>query len=335
MKYFPGIMGVVKWALLLLLLQGCAVIVFPSLYPRKSGLQEIEVESSEGWFVSDKILLVDISGFISSSESRGLLGSSTNLVDDMKEILRMAEKDANIRALILRINTPGGEVTASDIIYEELMDFKKKTGKAVVAEMMGMATSGGYYIAMAADRIYAHPTSLTGNIGVVSIFPRLQELSARVGIDVRVVKSGDKKDIGSMWREFTTEERNILQSLIDDYYNQFLERIGENRKNLERDKIKELADGRVYTARQALEAGLIDGIAYLPEAIKKAQIEAGVSDASVIMYKRSHQYRENIYSMLGGANPEASKNTQIGLINVDAQGLSLERGPQFLYLWLP
>jgi protease-4 len=285
--------------------------------------------------VNDKILLVDVSGFISSYESRGLLGSSKNAVDEMKEILKKAEEDPNIRALILRINTPGGEVTASDILYHEIKNFKEKTGKSVIAEMMGLATSGGYYVAMAADKVYAHPTSLTGNIGVVSIFPRLEDLSAKVGIDIRVIKSGDKKDIGSMWREFTSEERTILQSLIDEYYNQFLDRIVENRKNLDRTKIRELADGRVYTARQALEAGLIDGIAYLPDAIKKAQEEVGISDSSVIMYKRPHEYKENIYSATGVPIPQASGNTQIGLINVDAAGFSFDTGPQFMYLWLP
>lgn len=335
MRFLTRFLSTVKWIVLLLMVQGCAVVVFPSLYPRKGSLQEIEVESPEGWFVKDKILMVDVSGFLSSRESKGLFGSSRNVVDEMKEILRKAENDPKIRCLILRINTPGGEVTSSDILYHELMNFKQKTGKPIIAEMMGLATSGGYYVAMAADKVYAHPTSLTGNIGVVSIFPRLEELGYKVGIDIRVIKSGDKKDIGSMWREFTKEERSILQSLIDEYYGQFLDKVAENRKNLDRAKITELADGRVYTARQALEAGLIDGIAYLPEAIEKAQMEAGISDSSVIMYKRSHEYKENIYSTSANPVPSVSANTQIGLINVDAPGFSLDTGPQFLYLWLP
>jgi protease-4 len=335
MRFSARILWAIKWIVLLLTLQGCAIVVIPSLYPRKGSLQEIQVQNPEGWFVKDKILMVDVSGFISSSEGRGLFGSSKNMVDEMKEILKKAAEDPKIRAVILRINTPGGEVTASDILYHEITNFKKNTGKAVIAEMMGMATSGGYYVAMAADKVYAHPTSLTGNIGVVSIFPRLQELSAKVGIDVRVIKSGDKKDIGSMWREFTSEEQAILQSLIDDYYNQFLDKIRENRKNLDQAKIRELADGRVYTARQALEAGLIDGIAYLPDAIVNAREQAGIFDAAVVMYKRPQEYKENIYSAIGAPVPQASGNTQIGFINVDAQGISLDKGPQFLYIWLP
>jgi len=321
-------------ALSVLLLQGCAVVIFPSLHPRKGRLEETEVESARGWFVKEKILLVDISGFLSSEEKRGLLGSSKNVVDELKEILRKAEQDSRIKAVVLRINTPGGGVTTSDIIYNELKSFRERTGTPIIVEMMGMATSGGYYIAMAADRIFAHPTTLTGNIGVVSVFPRLEELTSKIGVDIRVIKSGDKKDIGSMWRDFSPEEKQILQSLIDDYYEQFISRVIENRANLDKERIRELADGRVFTARQALEAGLIDGIAYLPETLCAARELAGIRDSSVVMYKRAYEYKENIYSATGKIIPHVSGNTQIGLINVGGKGFPFS-GPEFLYLWLP
>jgi len=235
--------------------------------------------------------------------------------------------------VVLRIDTPGGGVTASDIIYREIREFRERTGKPVIAQMMGMAASGGVYISMAADRIYAHPTTLTGNIGVISVFPRLEGLAGKIGMDVRVIKSGDKKDIGSMWRDFTPEERRILQSVIDEYYGKFLEVVLESRGNAGSSRLREIADGRVLTAWQALEAGLIDGVCYLPESIEKAKEESGISDSVVVTYKRRHEYRENIYSLHGSEAPSA--RTQIGLFNVDAGGVSMDTTPRFMYLWAP
>ena len=318
-----------------LFLQACVFVYVPDIYPRKTELGEVEVQEPEGWFVGDKVLIVDISGFLTSVDSGGLFGRSENMIDVIKEVLRKAEEDRFIKAVILRIDTPGGDVTTSNILYKEIKDFKERSGKAVIAEMMGMATSGGYYVAMAADRVYAHPTTITGNIGVVSIFPRLEGLASKIGVDVRVIKSADKKDMGSMWRQFSPEEREIFQSLINDYYQQFLDVISENRKGLNREEIRRLADGRVYTARQALHAGLIDGIAYLPEAIKFARQQAGIQDSSVVMYKRAREYKENIYSLSPYIPPQTKMKTQIGLFNLDTSGLLFQTGPRFLYLWMP
>jgi protease IV len=317
-----------------ILLQSCAIVVFPGLRSRKSNFEEIEVKEARGWFTINKVLLVDISGILTSEGHSGLLGSKINNVDELKEILKKAEKDPSIKALVLRINSPGGGITASDIMYHELMEFKKSTGKIIIAEMMGVAASGGYYISMATDKVLAHPTTVTGSIGVISIFPKIEDLANKIGVNMRVIKSGSKKDIGSLWRDFDPEEREILQSLIDEYYEKFLDIIALNRTNLERDKIRELADGRIFTAKQALDSGLIDGIAYLDDAINMAMQDAGVKDASVVMYKRSMDYRENIYSM-GDFTGKASNDTQIGLINLNLEGLSPYSGPRFMYLWLP
>ncbi len=318
-----------------LLLEGCAIVVFPGLYPRKTKLREVKVQEAEGWFVTKKILLIDVSGILVSTEHTSIFGSSKNAPDGLKEILKKAEEDPHIKAVLLRIDSPGGDVTTCDVLYRELKDFKEKTGKVIVAEMMNLAASGGYYVAMAADKVYAHPTTLTGSIGVIAIFPKLEGLASKIGIDIRTIKSGDKKDIGSMWRDFKPEERKILQSLIDQYYEHFLDVIAENRPNLSRQKLRHLADGRVFTAQQALDAGLIDGIAYLSEAIKLAQKEAGISDSKVVMYRRAHQFKNNIYSLAPGLLPKTSINAQIGLVNLDAEGFSLNPVPRFLYLWQP
>jgi len=316
-------------------MQGCAVIIMPSFYPRKDKLVEVDIQKPEGWFVSEKVLVVDITGILTSSDRGGIFGSSENMVDEIKEVLKKAEMDPSIKSLVLRINSPGGDVTSSDILYNELKEFRKNTGKIVIAEIMGLAASGGYYISLAADKIYAHPTSLTGNIGVIATFPKLENLTSKIGIDFRVIKSGDKKDIGSLWRDFSSEEREILQSVIDEYYERFLSIVKESRKGLDQNSLRTLADGRIFTAGQALDAKLIDGIAYLPEAIKHARTEAGISDSRVVMYKRSNQYKENIYSTSDISTPSGSAQTQIGLINVNTKGGILSPGPQFLYLWIP
>ena len=320
--------------LLFIFIQGC-VIVSPRLYPRKDRLEEIDIQEPEGWFVKDKVLVVDITGILSSGDSGGIFGSSGNMVDELKEVLKKAEQDSYIKSLVLRIDSPGGDVTSSDIIYRELREFRVRTGKILIAEIMGMAASGAYYISLAADKIYAHPTSLTGNIGVIATFPKLEELTSKIGVSIRVIKSGDKKDIGSLWREFSPEEREILQSVINEYFERFLNIVKEGRKGLDQNALKTLSDGRIFTATQALDAKLIDGIAYLPEAIRHARMEAGISDSRVVMYKRPDEYKENIYSTSGIAAPSSAGQTQIGLINVNTKGGIISPGPQFLYLWLP
>jgi protease-4 len=332
-KFLRVILGCL---LVSMLLQGCAIVVSPSFHEQKGKLREVTVEESQGWFVLNKVLLVDLSGVLSTGESGSLFGSTRNDIEEMKEILKKAEQDANIKAVILRINTPGGEVTASNILYQEVREFKKKTGKPVIAIMMDISTSGGYYVAMAADKVYALPTTLTGNIGVIYILPKLEGLASKIGIEMRVIKSADKRDMSSPWRDFSPQEREILQSLINNYFEQFLHIVAENRANLTMEKIRTLADGRIFSAQQALEAGLIDGITTLPEAIQLARRSAGISDSRVVMYNRPHDVKENIYSSSSSSyTPSATGDTQVGLINLNANGFKLNPSPRFMYLWMP
>jgi len=326
------------WRCLLvsMVFQGCAIVVSPSFHEQKGKLREVTVEDAKGWFVLNKVLLVDLSGVLSSSESGGLFGSTKNDIEEMKEILKKAEEDSYIKAVILRINTPGGEVTASDILYREIKEFKKKTGKPVIAVMMDISTSGGYYVAMAADKVYSVSTSLTGNIGVIYILPKLEGLASKIGIEMRVIKSADKKDMSSPWRDFSPQEREILQSLINNYFEQFLKIVAENRKNLTMEKIRTLADGRIFSAQQALDAGLIDGITTLPDAIQLARKSAGISDSRVVMYNRPQDVKENIYSSSSSDHiPSAKGDTQGGVINLNANGFMLNPAPRFMYLWMP
>ena len=315
--------------LLCVLIQGCAVVIIPGFMDYKGELKEVVVEKAQKPFVRNRILILPIKGII-TGEERGGLFSQENTVSEIKDMLEKAEQDDRVRAVVLRIASPGGGVTACDLIYNAVKEFKTKTNKPVYAAMMNVAASGGYYVALAADKIYAHPTTITGSIGVIGIFPQVSGLAEKIGVKSRVIKSGEKKDMASIWRDFTPEEREILETLIQEMYGRFVDIIVDRRPELDRENVLRLADGRVYSAQQAVDLKLIDGIAYLEKVIAIAKEEAGIDQAKVVFYKRPGQYYGNIYERSGW--PGAG---QVNLVNIDAQGIFQSGGPQFQYLWLP
>lgn len=294
--------------------------------PQVSALKE-KVISGKG---EEKILLVDIHGVINNRKSRSLLGSTVEMgmVERIKEILEKAEEDEDVKALLLRINSPGGTVTSSDIIYNELKQFKKRKNIKIYAVFMDLAASGGYYVALAADRIFIHPTSITGSIGVIAMKVNLEELMKKLGMDWEVVKSGDKKDFMSPLRPFTEEERKLFQETIDSFHRRFVKIIVENRPGLDLAAVNILADGRIYTARQALENKLVDQIGYLDDVVEFIKSDLGIPDLTVNTYYRSGQYKSNIYSSLSGS-------LNINLVNIDLSAIPLNTPPLFMYLWMP
>ncbi len=313
-------------ALLILTMWGCAFVHIP-LISRPQPLEEKVVEG-EG---DDKILLLEVTGTISEEKRRGFaMLQKTSMLDEFREALKKAESDKKIAALIIRINSPGGTVTASDILYHEIQRFKKKTGKRVVACLMGVAASGGYYVAMAADQVVAHPTTITGSIGVIAVKFNVQELFHKVGVDQETIKSGDKKDILSPFRPSTPEEKKILQALIDQLYGRFLDVVSAGRKDLDRAAVTRLADGRIYTAQQAFEHKLIDRVGYLDDAIEGVKSSLHLTKASVVVYYRPGSYKSTIYSGVSeGGSPV------FNLIAIDGENLLSSQGVRFLYLWMP
>jgi protease-4 len=200
----------------------------------------------------------------------------------------------------------------------------------VIASMMDVAASGGYYLAMATDSILVHPSTVTGSIGVIMLTVNARGLLEKVGVEANAITSGPRKDMGSPFRVMTAEERGIFQSVIDSFYQRFLAVVQEGRPNLSAEQIKKLADGRIYSGDQAKAAGLIDEIGYLDDAIEMAKKKAGLTEARVVTYGRSGEYQNNIYSRLFGTPSGIA-----GLANLDL--LSMVRGgtPQFMYLWMP
>jgi protease-4 len=306
---------------------GCIVISGP-ISPfslRRQPLRETVV-SGEG---RDKVLLIDVSRVITGEERERALGLSTeeSTVARVEEELRRAREDRRVRAIVLRINSPGGSVTASDTLYREVRRFREETKRPVVAALMDVAASGGYYVAVAADRVVASPTTVTGSIGVVLVGLNFEGLMTKLGVRDQTLKAGANKDLLSPLRAPTAAERAIVQAILDELHHRFIAVVRAHRPGLDEADLDRIADGRIFTAGQACELGLVDEVGYLDDAIAAARRAAGVERARVVVYHRPDEYRENIYSRAG---PAATGDT----VNV-ALRLPRDAGPRFMYLWAP
>ncbi|WP_305044352.1 signal peptide peptidase SppA [Geoalkalibacter sp.] len=210
--------------------------------------------------LGEKVGVVPITGVIFSSEK-------------INEAITRFREDASVKAIVLRIDSPGGGVGPSQEIYDEVR--RTLAVKPVVASMGSVAASGGYYVAAPANRIIANPGTITGSIGVIMEFTNFQDLLEKIGLKTQVVKSGEHKDLGSPVRPMSEEDRRILQSLIDDVHDQFVTAVAEGR-SLEQDKVIALADGRIFSGRQAMAAGLVDDLGNLRDAVLLAGELAGI-----------------------------------------------------------
>ncbi len=309
-----------------LLLSGCINV---NLFSGTQTLQERTL-SGKG---EQKILLIDISGTLSNSESDGLFDSQS-LPARLKEELTKAEKDDHIKALILRVNTPGGTVTSSDILFHEIQQFREDQHIPVITSIMDIGASGGYYLAMASDYIMAHPSSITGSIGVIMLTLNAEGLLEKVGVTPTAIMSGPKKAMGSPFRAMQDDEREIFQRVIDSLFEQFVSVIKQGRPQLTEDQIRTLADGRIYTAKEAQSHGLIDAIGYLDEAIDQAKTLAKLKQAKVITYSRDGgEAPKNIYSQF--SRPQVGP---LGFPQINSRTFLEAVGggtPTFMYMWIP
>jgi protease-4 len=220
--------------------------------------------------MGDKVALVRIEGPI--IDSKGAM-------DEIKDYV----KDSSVKAIVLRVDSPGGAVAPSQEIYEEV---KKATAKKKVVVSMGsLAASGGYYISSPASRIVANPGTLTGSIGVIMEIPNIEGLMNKVGVKTEVIKSGRHKDIASIFRGIGKEEREILQGVLDDVHAQFIESVAEGRK-MPPEEVRRLADGRIFTGKQALDAGLVDELGNLEDAVKTAAKLSGIKGEPEVVTKK-------------------------------------------------
>ncbi|MEO1584491.1 MAG: signal peptide peptidase SppA [Planctomycetota bacterium] len=271
----------------------------------------------------DKVALIDLVGVIGSG---GLLGGAAIDIDDTALMLREAEQDPAVKAIVLRIDSPGGGVGDSHTIYQLIRDAKDRSNKPVIAAMDSVAASGGYYIALAADTIIAKPTTVTGSVGVIIPAINASQGLESIGIVSRSITSGDNKDLASPAAPVNPEHEAILQAVVDDFYEQFRTLVVANRPNLE-DPDATL-DGRILTGRQALDAGLVDQLGNINDAFQTAKDRAGLDLAQLVKYHRSSQTPATPYASV-------QANTPNPLSALDRlPRITRSPGPGVYYLWL-
>lgn len=220
----------------------------------------------------------------------GVIIDSTEVIEELKEY----SKDSSVKAIVLRINSPGGGVAPSQEIYDELV--KIKATKKIVVSMGSVAASGGYYIASPAHKIVANAGTLTGSIGVIMEIPNVSGLMEKIGVNTQVIKSGKHKDIASIFKTLTPEEKKILQTVLDDVHDQFIEDVS-NARGMNPEDIRKLADGRIFTGRMAKEAGLVDELGNLQDAIMLAGELTGIEGEPEVIEKED---KFSFFDMLKG-----------------------------------
>jgi len=220
----------------------------------------------------DKIAIVEV---------RGVITQSSGVIEELQQYLA----DDGVKAIILRVDSPGGGVGPSQEIYREIMRIKSSSKRKVVTSMGSVAASGGYYIASASDLIVANPGTITGSIGVIMQFSNFEELLKKIGVKGVVLKSGEHKDIGSPFREMTPEEKRIMQEVLDNVHQQFIQAVAEGRK-LDRSKVAQIADGRILTGEQAKNLGLVDQLGNLQDTIDITAKLAGIVGKPNILYPK-------------------------------------------------
>lgn len=306
------------------------------------GLSEREVLKDGGAARNaPKVALIPVNGFLADARSPGLLGAGPNPVDELVQRLELAEKDPNVRAVVLRINSPGGTVTGSDIMYREARAFAERTGKPIVASMGEIATSGGYYLALAADHIIAEPTTVTGSVGVIMQTFNVSAGLAKLGIQARAVKSGPNKDLANPLAPMEDDHYDILQGMIDDYYDRFRGLVVERRSALSDADVEMATDGRVFTGAQALEIGLVDQTGGVREAFDEAKSLAKLTAARLIAYVGPDASPVSPYGVRADQSLKPASatgaHTQINLVQLNlARDLgAIDAGAAFHYLWRP
>ncbi len=310
------------------LLVGCGALkVNIGTVSKTEPLKEYTLEGKE----TGKVLVIPVRGFLSDAPKKGLLHDRPSIVEEVVSQLRLAEKDKEVRAVVLEIDSPGGSITASDILYHEIINFKERTGTKMVAAFIDLAASGGYDIALPADRIVAHPTTITGSVGVIFVLPKVGGLMDKLGLAVEVKKSGSEKDIASPFRPSTAEEQRILQEMTEKLGGRFLSLVAKHRK-LDQKALNDVSTARIYLADEALQLKLIDSIGYLSNALSEAKSLAGLPDsAKVVVYRRTKYPNDNVYNTSaslpnGGGTP---------LIDLNLPEIIPTLHPGFYYLWQP
>lgn len=311
-----------------LALAGCGVPSFlVTPVSSSTALHEETVQEGSG-FLPSKIVIIEVEGLLVNARTGGFLQPKENEVSLFTQQLEKAEKDPAVKAVVLRVNSPGGTVSASDVIYQSILRFKAKTYKPVVASAQEVAASGAYYVACAADKFVVQPTSVIGSIGVIFETFDISGTLDKIGARNEAIKSGPLKDMGSPFKRMTPEERAVMQGMVDEYYGRFKAIVKTGRK-LDDDQVIKVADGRVFSGEQAVKLGLADQAGLLEDAIAVAKQLAHAEGAKVVLYKRPYGYGGSIYADTSAKPPQ----TNVIQLNLLPERAALPTG--FYYLWNP
>jgi protease-4 len=276
-----------------------------------------------------KVAVIDVDGLLLNQDFTGFQSLGENPVGLFREKLDAVGRDPDVKAVVLRVNTPGGSVTATDILWHDLLAFRGRTHLPVVACLMDVAAGGGYYLATGADVIVAHPTSVTGGIGVILNLYNLGELLGVLNILPQEIKAGENIDLGSQLRNLPDEAREILEKMANEYHDRFKEVVRRARPRLDLAREKEIFDGRVFTAKSALGLGLVDGIGYLDDAVALAAEMGKCPKAAPVLYRRANDPARSLYAVTPNVPLQAT------LLPVSVPGVDRTKLPAFLYLWQP
>ncbi len=321
------------WPLLLIvLLAGCTRWRFVvEAVPGDDELTETEVLSDPGaGGGAAKVALIDLDGLIIDAERGRILGRVENPVARFAEALHKAEDDSKVRAVVIRINSPGGTVTGSDMIYREINEFRTRSRKPVVVLMGEVAASGGYYISCAGDEILAYPTTITGSVGVIIQTFNFTGGMHKIGITADAITSGPNKAMGSPFEPMPAEQRALFQGIVNEFYDNFLSVVTANRPGLSEADIGWITDGRIITGARAAEVGIVDGLGDLASAFQSAKTRAGVARARLVKYHRPLEYVGSAYA----SAPAPNAGTQVNLLQMNLPAWPHEH-TGFYYLWDP
>jgi protease-4 len=282
----------------------------------------------------DRVAVIDVTGVIVNANIPGLLDEGDNPVSVLHEQLRHAAEDDDVKAIVLRLNTPGGAVAASDMMYRDVLAFKRETGKPVVVVMMDVAASGGYYLACAGDYLIAYPSTVTASIGVIFQTVSVQPALSSIGIQAEAITSGPNKDAGSPLSTMTDGHREVYREMVDTFYADFAGLVREARPAISEDDFETVTDGRVVTGRRAYEVGLVDALGDLEDGFAKAKALAGIEDAALIRYHRPLEYVGSPYAR--SSDRAERVGSQVNLLQLNMNGsLGSAATSSFYYVWLP
>lgn len=323
-RKWPWVIGIIAAVVLLAVIVLVAVVVAVSVGGGASGSSgnfSEEYVSGEG---SDRVAVIPVDGAITSDSSSPEDSLATTTPRGLESALDQAAGDTSVGAVILLVNSPGGGVTPSAEMHQNILDFKADTEKPVVISMADTAASGGYYIATAADAIVAQRTTLTGSLGVYIGLLNVSEAAGDFGIAQEYVKSGEFKTMGDPLKELTPDEEEIFQSIVDEDYAEFVNVISEGR-DIPEDRVREIADGRVYSGLQASEIGLVDRIGSLQEAVEVAGERADLDDPTVVRYVQEPGLGSLLMARFIPEPPQAAQL-------LEASGVQFNGTPQYLYV---